>query len=532
MKMIFKHITQMCKNAKGCNKYNILRLTPSAINQVHRFYSQFPLRIQKPRQSIGFYSYEKCNQIRCASINVDSTISENISSKYRELEANFKWRADPVITTLDPKKLESVLQGEEMLELIELFKKNGYELRIAGGAVRDLLMNVVPADVDFATTATPKQMVKMFWKQNIRTINAHGEKFGTVTALFPNDVRFQVTSLRIDVHTDGRYADVEFTTDWLLDAHRRDFTVNSMFLGFDGKVYDYLFGYEDLKNRRIVFIGEPDKRIKEDYLRIMRYFRFYGRVSDSPNNFDANIIKAICENIDGLQDISGPRIWCELRKTLIGKHCFDIFAKIIECGASQYIGLPASVNCENLLRLKKTFETTFKDVAIHPTTIVSTALSSKDDAIHLNTRFKPTAFDRDLAIFLAENKTKTGDIDDLFHYQKLCIPQNKRSSKISKEYTLELLKYNDKRQIYDQLLEWEMPEFPINKPILSKRGYKGTVAELILDKLCVAWADGKFQLSKDELLEQHLTTIAAKAIEELEAEKKSKKNRKKFTARL
>lgn len=135
-------------------------------------------------------------------------------------------------------------------------------------------MNMTPTDIDFATTATPKQMIEMFTKENIRMINANGERHGTITPRINDEENFEVTTLRIDVRTDGRHAEVEFTTDWLLDANRRDLTINSMFLGFDGKVYDYFFGYEDLQNRRVVFVGEPANRIQEDYLRILRYFRY------------------------------------------------------------------------------------------------------------------------------------------------------------------------------------------------------------------------------------------------------------------
>lgn len=138
---------------------------------------------------------------------------------------------------------------------------------------RDLLMDITPADIDFATTATPQQMIDMFEKENIRTINMRGERHGTITPRINDEENFEVTTLRIDVQTDGRHATVEFTTDWLLDANRRDLTINSMFLGFDGKVYDYFYGYEDLLNRRVRFVGAPSNRIKEDYLRIMRYFR-------------------------------------------------------------------------------------------------------------------------------------------------------------------------------------------------------------------------------------------------------------------
>lgn len=118
-----------------------------------------------------------------------------------------------------------------LLQLVELFKSNNYELRVAGGAVRDILMDINPHDVDFATTATPEQMKKMFSDANVRMINLSGEKHGTITARIDDKDNFEVTTLRVDVVTDGRHAVVEYTQDWQLDASRRDLTMNALFLG-------------------------------------------------------------------------------------------------------------------------------------------------------------------------------------------------------------------------------------------------------------------------------------------------------------
>ena len=118
-----------------------------------------------------------------------------------------------------------------LLKLAELFKANQYEIRVAGGAVRDILMGIIPHDIDFATTATPDQMKDMFTQANIRMINSNGEQHGTITARIDNAENFEITTLRIDVTTDGRHAEVEFTQDWQLDANRRDLTINALFLG-------------------------------------------------------------------------------------------------------------------------------------------------------------------------------------------------------------------------------------------------------------------------------------------------------------
>lgn len=150
-------------------------------------------------------------------------------------------------------------------------------------------MQMKPKDLDFATTATPDQMKMMFNEKNVRMINMKGEKHGTITPRINDKENFEITTLRIDVVTDGRHAEVQFTTDWLLDALRRDLTINSMFLGeiktlskflivrfgigLDGSVYDYFYGYDDLQKRRVAFVGSAVQRIQEDYLRILRYFR-------------------------------------------------------------------------------------------------------------------------------------------------------------------------------------------------------------------------------------------------------------------
>ena len=140
-------------------------------------------------------------------------------------------------------------------------------------------------------------------------------KHGTVTAHI-DEVNYEITTLRIDKVTDGRHAEVEFTTDWRVDANRRDLTINSMFLTFEGEVIDYFNGQEDLKSRNIRFVGHPEERIQEDYLRILRYFRFYSRISEKADNHCKEHLLAIKQNAAGLSGISGERIWSEMVKIL------------------------------------------------------------------------------------------------------------------------------------------------------------------------------------------------------------------------
>ena len=221
-----------------------------------------------------------------------------------------------------------MLKREEISVLASIFQKHNYKLRVAGGAVRDFLHpsgKVMPNDIDFATDATPQQMKEMFEKENIRMINVEGgEKHGTITARILDKENFEVTTLRIDKVTDGRKAEVEFTTDWKIDAERRDLTINSMFLDLDGKLYDFFGGRNDLIKERIAFVGNTVQRIQEDYLRILRYFRFYGRIvgEGEPKKLkkhEIDTINDIKSNAEGLGRISGERIWSEWKKILSGR---------------------------------------------------------------------------------------------------------------------------------------------------------------------------------------------------------------------
>ncbi|KHJ83851.1 tRNA nucleotidyltransferase/poly(A) polymerase family protein, partial [Oesophagostomum dentatum] len=221
--------------------------------------------------------------------------------------------------------------------LSELFKKNNYELRIAGGAVRDLLMGIRPADVDFATTATPTQMKELFDKEQIRMLHKRGEEHGTITCRIDDKENFEITTLRVDVVCDGRRAQVEYTTDWQLDANRRDLTINSLFLDLDGNVIDYFGGIQDIEKRRVAFVGDAVQRIQEDYLRILRYFRFFGRISSSTEH-ESETIKAIKQNSEGLAGISAERIWAEVKRIVIGRMADHVVRCMLEeCNLQKYL---------------------------------------------------------------------------------------------------------------------------------------------------------------------------------------------------
>ena len=192
-------------------------------------------------------------------------------------------------------------------KIIKLFNESNYQLRLCGGAVRDILSGKQPKDLDFATTATPDQMEEMYKKNNVRVIAGEsGKKHGTITCRIDEE-NYEVTTLRVDRLNDGRrHATVNCTTDWKLDAERRDLTINSMYVDLQsGNIIDFFNGRKHLEEKKIIFVKDPSVRINEDYLRILRYLRFFARMADTSSIHDDKTITAIKKYGVGLEKISG-----------------------------------------------------------------------------------------------------------------------------------------------------------------------------------------------------------------------------------
>ena len=184
------------------------------------------------------------------------------------------------------------------------------EIRYVGGCIRKIIKGEIVDDIDLATNLNPKQVCEVL-KQNNINFNETGIEHGTITAVI-NNYNFEITSLREDVETDGRHAQVKFSTDWKKDASRRDFTINCIYADIDGNLFDPYNGKDDLEKGVIKFIGDPEQRIKEDYLRILRYFRFYLNYSNYEHEIE--ISKLIKKNIIGISNLSKERLLDELKK--------------------------------------------------------------------------------------------------------------------------------------------------------------------------------------------------------------------------
>jgi poly(A) polymerase len=204
--------------------------------------------------------------------------------------------------------------------VFEALGARGHQVRVVGGAVRNALLGRDVADIDMATTATPDQAMAAAAHAGLHVIPT-GLAHGTVTIL-SHDIPFEVTTLRRDTETDGRHATVAFTNDWAADASRRDFTINALYCNADGTLFDPLAGYQDLLARRVRFIGGAAARIEEDYLRILRFFRFTSEYGEGAADADG---LAACNRLHaGLQRLSAERIRTELFKLLTSRRAGNI----------------------------------------------------------------------------------------------------------------------------------------------------------------------------------------------------------------
>jgi len=351
--------------------------------------------------------------------------------------------------------------------LDKLFKRSGFDLRIVGGAVRDLALKKEPKDIDLATDATPQEMQKMFDRAMIKHIPT-GIEHGTLTAII-DDEPYEITTLRADTETDGRHAEVEFVKSWEEDAKRRDLTYNAMSMDMDGNLFDYFDGMNDLQNKVSKFVGDAEQRITEDYLRILRYFRFQGRLSEP--TWEKDTLQAIKKHAKGLSGVSAERIWAEMSKALSGQNVASIVSTMHKTGVAQVIGL----NVSNLSVIKDGGNPII-------------ALAQLDNGVDIAKRWKMKNTDAELLGFLAKNKNNPLD-------------QKKVEDMIADGINKDLISALATLQGKDVNIDAEVPDFPVSGADLIATGMKpGPDLGKKLAQLKQQWKASGFTSSKEELL--------------------------------
>ena len=220
------------------------------------------------------------------------------------------------------------------------------EVRYVGGCIRKIIKKEIVDDIDLATNLKPNEVCDALKKQDINFYET-GIEHGTITAII-DSYKYEITSLRKDVTTDGRHANVEFSLDWKEDAARRDFSINSIYSNKEGNLFDPYDGKKDLESGTINFIGDAEERIKEDYLRILRYIRFFLNYSSQSHN--PEVIKIIKRNIKGVSNLSSERLIDELQKLTKSNKFIKIFKDKISLELLEII-FPQLKNLQNLKKL-------------------------------------------------------------------------------------------------------------------------------------------------------------------------------------
>ena len=235
--------------------------------------------------------------------------------------------------------------ANKIFEALNTYSNNS-EVRYVGGCIRKIIKKEVVDDIDLATNLKPSEVCDALKKKNINFYET-GLEHGTITAII-DEYKYEITSLRKDVTTDGRHANVEFSLDWKEDAARRDFSINSVYSDKEGNLFDPYDGKKDLENGIINFIGNAEDRIKEDYLRILRYIRFFLNYSNQSHN--PEIIKIIKRNIEGVSKLSSERLIDELKKLTKSSAFIKIFKDEIGLKLLEII-FPQLKNLQNLKKL-------------------------------------------------------------------------------------------------------------------------------------------------------------------------------------
>jgi len=416
--------------------------------------------------------------------------------------------------------LEGIIQKPDLLgkvpkvalQFMSWIENQGFEVRLVGGCVRDLLLGVNPKDWDMATNATPTQMLT--WAKplpyHLKVPGKDGKRFaniietglqhGTLTFVLPGKLHIEITTLRADVETDGRHAKVEFVQKFEQDAERRDLTYNALSMDRHGRIFDYFGGVEDLQQKRTRFVGSPEKRIQEDYLRILRFFRFQGRYGGEP---DPQQMAAIKANIDGLKKISGERIWAELSKIYTGPNAQDMVHRMVSVGLFEVLDVradPAIIDMSTTtMGYPKTFALTRDPVTLYMRTVTAPLHDGiMKVAEKSNARFHWSSPEFELARIMASGNNPQGE--DLLWIKKAMVGAIPKF-KMSKPQALELAAYMSNADLYAKIKTWNVPNFPVMGQDLVNAGVPpGPDMGKTLQALKLKWIDSDFLMSKEELL--------------------------------
>lgn len=379
------------------------------------------------------------------------------------------------------------LHVKPLVALFDIYRKAGFEIRPVGGCIRDALLNQPIHDWDLTTNAPPEKSLEICENAGLHVIPT-GLKHGTITAIFEH-TPFEITTLRIDEETDGRFAKVAWTADWQADAMRRDFTINTLYGDQNGDITDYTGGIADLTNRIIRFVGNAEMRVQEDYLRILRFFRFMARLGNF-DNIDKPSLDACINNQSGLNQISTERIRDEL---------FKIFVS-----PQRYL----AVNLMAQYQIFDTISLSIENLELLQLDIAETQLQFLPSALRTFSFILPKSADwRTIASRLKLSNQEKKHLLNIQQYLDLPLTT----------HNLRAIAYHSGIEVCQDVfairyiadaptLDWNNltpPPFPVTGKDLIRLGIKADKnMGLILERLEQNYIDSDFSLSKTELLEK------------------------------
>ena len=395
--------------------------------------------------------------------------------------------------------LKNLEEAKSIFSALENQDKSN-KLMFVGGCVRKLLNKELVNDIDIATNLSPDELKNILRENNINFIET-GITHGTITVVI-NKIKFEITTLRKDVSTDGRHANVEFISDWEMDAKRRDFTINAIYSNLKGEIYDPLDGLKDLENKIVKFIGDPNKRIREDYLRILRYFRFY--IQYSNHQHDIEIIQAIKKNLNGIRKISKERILDELFKILNLNNFYELFNDEFSCSVILTI-FPQLRHYDRLKVIQNIPNKIFSRLDI-PLIFSILLIDNSDDCEFFLYKFKFSNRDKNRILFLL-NKYKKINFKELLDEQKLVkLAYLDNTAEIIdllvfSAFVSEEIDVNTAEKCISFLDKLRLPVFPITADYLKLKYNFSESKELglALKKLEQSWIDNDFIIDKKEI---------------------------------
>jgi len=390
-------------------------------------------------------------------------------------------------------------------QVLAVLEKAGFEARFVGGAVRNALLGRPVKDLDIATTAKPEQVIAVAEKAGLSVIPT-GLAHGTVTVV-SHGKAFEVTTLREDIATDGRHAQVQFTTAWEADAQRRDFTINALYCDARGNIFDPLGGLPDILSLTVRFIGSPDRRIAEDYLRILRFFRFFAEYS--PNIPDQSALAACVRRRRGLHQLSRERVRQEFLKLLSAPRALAAVEIMYTHGLIGMV-VPAAPRVNYLARL----------IGVYPgaspaVRLATLCLAVADDVKRLSRALKLSNDEQKelqniAAVLHAKIKPPSLGIARQWIYKYGNKSAEQRIAYL-RSATFPALADTAWSPVAELANSWIAPEFPIaGRDILALGVAPGPTVGRLLQKVEAAWLESDFALSREALL-AHAQLLSSQA---------------------